>query len=512
MNDRKINFIFYGIAFLFALILIKGAILSTNRLLFSQVKKQAQKINTILAQQGKIFDTRGELLLEAQSFYQIGIYKREIKSYEEIILALSKIKSLKASDKKKVDDFIQDDNRNWLEIPTLILQEESSLLNNLRGVSLVPKYMKKYLFNWKILKNIEQFNSQDLSSSQGYLWTNQDANGNTLYRPDDFYLPHSNGKNINTSLDKSIQTLLTHELESAIATYKSDAASGVIINPNTGEILAADYINYLQTGNRIPFSQDVFEPGSIFKPITLAIALETKSISKDHTCSICTKPVKIGKYTIANYDGQVYPNSSLVDIIKNSDNIALSEIGLKIGAQNFKKYFVKLNLTKQLDISLPSNAYPLFKENPGKIDLATNSFGQGIALSQLHILAAFSTLANGGFFVVPHIEKDSNYNHQQIFSLETTTTLKNILKTSTSLGKASRFNTKSLDVCGKSGTAQVASLGKYQDGITNASYIGFWPCSQPRYAMIITIARPRSSPWGATTAAPVSYKIAGDIM
>lgn len=512
MKNPKFKIIFSGIILLFIMVLIKGIILCSNRLLFSQVKKQTQKINTILAQQGKIYDRKGTLLFQTQSLYQIGIYKKEVRKNDEIYLALKNTKSLKGNDLKKLDDFFNDTSRNWLEIATPVPQEEAYLLKDVRGLSLIPKYEKKYEYDWKILKNLDQYYDQELSSSQGYLWTNQDANGNTLYRPDDFYLPHTNGKNLTTSLDTTIQTLLSSELASAIAKYNSDGASGVIMDPNTGEIIAADYIDYLQTGNRIPFSQDLFETGSIFKPITLAIALETHSITKDHTCAICTKPVSIGKYTISNYDGQVYPNSSLIESIKNSDNIALSEIGLKIGASNFKNFFSMLNLTKTLNTDLPANAHPLYNENPGKIDLATNSFGQGIAISQLHILAAFSTLANGGQFFTPHLGLTANNDSHQVFSADTTTTIKYILKTSTQLGKASRFNTKSLDVCGKSGTAQIAVSGKYQDGITNASYIGFWPCASPKYAMIITIAKPRSSPWGATTAAPVWYKIAGDIM
>jgi cell division protein FtsI/penicillin-binding protein 2 len=194
----------------------------------------------------------------------------------------------------------------------------------------------------------------------------------------------------------------------------------------------------------------------------------------------------------------------------------------QLGFDNFLKYYQKLGLNQKTGIDLQGESRPILKKSWPEIDLATASFGQGIVVTQINMLRAFNTIANDGLMVNPSIvDFYTDYLNQkhlvkkitsnQIFSKQAISKTKEILKYAVENGVVNQFRPKDLEVCAKSGTAQIAIKGAYIDSSTIASYIGFTPCNNPKFTMIITINNPRSSPWGSSTAAPIWYELASKI-
>lgn len=252
------------------------------------------------------------------------------------------------------------------------------------------------------------------------------------------------------------------------------------------------------------------------------MALDQKSINTDYICDDCSHPRTIGEYTISNWDNSTHPNSTLKDIILNSDNIGMSYIISHLGLNNFLSYYQKLGLNKKTGIDLQGESKPTVKTSWPEIDLATASFGQGIVVTQINMLQAFNVIANNGYLIKPKVAKYFSDNFNQIyypkkqpsipvFSIESVSQMKNILKYAVENGVVNQFRPKNLEVCAKSGTAQVAVKGSYTDSSTIASYIGFSPCNNPKFTMIVTINNPKSSPWGSSTAAPIWFELASKI-
>ena len=189
--------------------------------------------------------------------------------------------------------------------------------------------------------------------------------------------------------------------------------------------------------------------------------------------------------------------------------------------QIFLHYFNALSLDRKTNIDLQGEAKPLPKTVWPDIDFATASFGQGFAITQIQMLQAFNTIADDGLMPKSHLVEYFDDNNQiirnnlspaiRIFTPDTIKKVKTILKYAVENGVVARFKPDNLEVCAKSGTAQVAVKGGYSESATNASYVGFSPCDNPKFTMIVTINNPKSSPWGSSTAAPIWFELASKI-
>ena len=512
MHKNRLRITYFILVSFFLICIIKTFLLTLDRQSYKgSIKRQSQKIETILNSASPIISSDNKLVSNTVKTYSLALYKPELKMLPVEVDKLLQQDFIYQSDSEKIVKFWENPKQNWLELKSNLDSRIIAKYQNISGFNITQNIQRKFYFDQPIYKNIYQYYQRQIGDTPNYSWYSQDANGNTLYRPNNFSTQESTPETLKISIDTKIQEELTQSLNNGVNKFQASSAMGIILETKTGAILAADYINYLSHDNRISFAQDVFEPGSIFKPITVAIALETGAITKNHICSICNHPLKISGATISNWDNELYPNSNLSDILKNSDNIALSEIGQRIGPEKFKKYRELLNLSEKLQTDLPALSRPLLKEKLSRLDLATNSFGQGIAMSQLQVLAGINAIANNGLWVEPHVNLKIPVRKVQVFSPTTVQNIREVLRYATDNGKANQFKQDYMDICGKSGTAQIAVSGTYENSKTNASYVGYFPCNDPKYTMIITITEPRSSPWGATTAAPVWYEIAKKI-
>ena len=505
-----------------------------------KAKSQTYKLEKISPERGQIYSSDNFPLVLNQISYQISIYKPNLK--DDLNNVIDQINTVYSdfiiTNQKNIDNFKNNSSQKWITFPTLFTSQQKDQLK-IAGLEF-QKIDKRFYPEGDMAKELtgivaknsqgtiigygglEAYYQKQLTGKTGFIWAPQDATGKTILTKKSWSSDAINGRNIYTSINRSAQFYVEKLLQEGIDKYNADSGSITIIEPKTGAILAMSNITASSSASvsaiKNPAISDLFEPGSIFKPIIVSIGLDKKSIDTDFICTRCNQPHQIGQYAITNWNDELHPDSSLQDIIKNSDNIGMSFVIERIGLNNFLEYYKKLGLNQKTGIDLQGEAKATMKENWPEIDLATASFGQGIQVTQISMLQAFNTIANDGVLVKPRVANYFTQNNQtinnkkpesyRVFSTDTTDKVKTILKYSVENGVVAPMKDKSIEVCAKSGTAQIAVKGGYTDSATIASYIGFSPCYNPKFTMIVTINNPKSSPWGSSTAAPIWYELA----
>jgi len=504
-----------------------------------KILSQTYKLEKIIPTRGKIYSSDSQILATNQTYYQLSLYKPNFQQdFNEIISQIDKHKTdFSENNTLALTKFQLNSNQKWITLPTPFLPNEIENIN-IAGVSFSSyniRYQPDFNYTQDIVgqvsrkgeyfsgySGLESYYDQQLQGKTGFLRTPKDALNQAILTKKFWQKEAIDGRNLHTYLNRQIQYLVYQTLQEGIKNYSADSGSIIVIDPQTAGIIAMS--SQVATGSATPSAfknpaiADTFEPGSIFKPLVIAIGLDSKKISPKYTCTKCNQPLTIGQYTISNWDDTVYPDSNLYEIIKNSDNIAMSHIIRQIGTDTFLKYYSLLNLDRKTGIDLQGEGRSPVKKYWPEIDFATASFGQGIALTQIQMISAFNSLANNGNYtppkVVDYIDDNgkiiSNRHHKLIpvFKKETTDEIKKILQYGVENGVVSQFKPNNLIVCAKSGTAQVAVKGEYTDSATIASYIGFAPCQNPKFTMIVTINNPKTSPWGSSTAAPIWFELA----
>ena len=508
-----------------------------------KAQSQAYKLEKINPERGKIYSSDNFPLVLNETIYQLSIYKPNLK--DELDIVLNKIDQVlpdfKLNNNILIEKFKNNPNQKWLTFNSYFSQTQQEQLNlpgiefqkiekrfypeNLMAKDILGIISKNYQGSPIGYGGLEAFYQKQLRGKTGFIYAPQDATGKTILNKKTWSSESVNGRNIFTSINRSAQFYVEKLLQEGIDKFSADSGSITIMEPETGAIIAMASLSSTNSASissiRNPAISDLFEPGSIFKPIIVSMALDSKAIDTDYVCTECNRPNVIGKYNISNWNNEFHANSSLQDIIKNSDNIGMSHIIKELGLKDFLKYYQKLGLNQKTGIDLQGEAKPSLKTEWPEIDLATASFGQGIVVTQINMLQAFNVIANDGLLVKPKvlnyfteddkIIKNKNQTETQIFSDQTIKDVKSILKYSVENGVVNQFRPKNLEVCAKSGTAQIAIGGSYTDSSTIASYIGFSPCDQPKFTMIVTINNPKTSPWGSSTAAPIWYELASKL-
>lgn len=509
-----------------------------------KAKNQTYKLATIHPERGKIYSSDKFPLVLNQTVYQLSLYKPNFKEdLDQIINQIEQVyPDFKTKNNETIIKFKNNSNQKWITFNPEFSEEQKNLLN-ISGIEF-KKIEKRFYPENSLASDIlgiigkdssgskigygglEAFYQKQLQGKTGFVWGPQDATGKTILNKKSWSSNAVNGRNIFTNINRSAQFYVEKLLREGIDKYTADSGSITIIESKTGAILAMSTLTATSSatasGIRNPAISDLFEPGSIFKPLIVSMALDTNSIDTDYVCTKCNQARVIGKYNISNWNNEFHANSTLQDIIKNSDNVGMSYIIAQLGKDNFLDYYQKLGLTQKTGIDLQGEAKPTIKNQWPEIDLATASFGQGIVVTQIGMLQAFNVIANDGvlvrskvvdyFIEEDKIIKNKNNKETQVFSLDTIKKIKSILKYSVESGVVSRLKPNNLEVCAKSGTAQVAIQGSYKNNSsTIASYIGFSPCDNPKFTMIVTINNPRTSPWGSSTAAPIWYELASKL-
>jgi len=478
---------------------------------------QIYKLEKILPQQGHILSSDSYPLSLDYSYYNLALYKPNFKKeLSEIIGEINTIKPSFASDNAKALEKFNNPSQKWMEFITQFNRDETLKLSKLAGADFTYKQKRYYPENnlgFNIISNLERYYHRQIFGQIGFTRTIVDGTGGNLLTRKNWQKNEIDGQDIHTSLNRQVQFLSENTLKAGVEKYQADAASLIIIKPQSGEIIAMASFEASPSAQstKIPNIGNLFEPGSIFKPLIMSSALDSKSINQDFICQKCDRPRTIGQYTINNWNNEFHANSTLKDIIKNSDNIGMSYIIEQMGLNKFLDYFHRLKLDQKTGVELSGESISPLKNSWPEIDLATASFGQGIAVNQLQMIQAFNTIANDGQLVKVHLNQQSQIEKTQVFNPETMALMREILSYAVDNSPVSSLKPKDMEVCAKSGTAQVAIKGEYTNSDTIGSYIGFYPCLNPKFTMIVTVNNPKLSQWGSSTAAPIWFELAQNL-
>lgn len=342
------------------------------------------------------------------------------------------------------------------------------------------------------------------------------------------------GRTLVLHIDRVIQFLVERKLKDGIEKYGADSGTVAVMDPKTGAILAMssfpnfdprDYTKFDLSDYKNPFITDTYEPGSTFKPLIMSAALDAQLVKPDSTCPVCSGPVQVADYEIHTWNDQYFPNISMMDIIRHSDNTGMVYVSQVLGRDRMLSYLEKFGIGSGTGIDLQGETVPFFPEKSSwsTIDLATASFGQGISVTPIQLLDGFSAIANEGKRMEPHVVKNILTSDGQTIAIapkvlsqpispEIAKVMTEILVYTVNKGEAQWARLPGYRIAGKTGTASIPVAGHYDPTQTIASFIGFAPADDPKFSMLVILNKPKSSIYGAETAAPVFFDIAKDIL
>ena len=379
---------------------------------------------------------------------------------------------------------------------------------------------------------LEGYYDLPLSGKPGFVGGQKDALGSPILIGGTTEVAAIPGVDLNTNIDKRIQTLVESHLVDGIQKYGAGGGSVTVMDPTNGKILAMaslpsfdpeKYSQYNDTLFKNPVISDSFEPGSILKVVVMAAGLDAGVVSPDTTCDICSGPLKVDKYLIKTWNDVYHPNISMTDVIVDSDNVGMSFVGQKLGADNLYNYLYKFGIGVKTGIDLQGESAPKLRDKGtwNVVDLATASFGQGVAVTGIEMVRAVAAIANGGYLVTPKVvdstqgdgwqQKAASGPPVRIISQQAAQETTQMMLEAANRGEAKWTRIPGYNVAGKTGTAQIPVAGHYDATNTNHSFIGFAPATNPKFVMLVTLNSPKSSPWAAETAAPLWYSIAKDL-
>lgn len=374
---------------------------------------------------------------------------------------------------------------------------------------------------------LEGFYNDQLRGTPGRLIQELDASGNPILTIDEDGFFPKDGFDIVTTIDRNVQFIVEEEIKKSVKRFGAKAGSAIVLNPKTGEILAlvnypsftpSSWQSYEEENFRNSAISEVYEPGSTFKLVTIASALDSGIIKADTICP-CKGPIRVAEYEIQTWNNKYNPNSTIAQVLQNSDNVGASFVSLKLGTDKLLSYIKDFGFGSTLGIDLQGEEFGIIKErkNWSEVDLVTAAFGQGLSVTALQMVSSLGVIANDGVLMKPHVVKKiirkdreieiNNEEIRQVLKPQTAKLMKELLLSAVEQGEAKNIIPKGYRIAGKTGTAQVAISGYYDPSKAVASFVGFGPVEDPKFVAIVKFVDPTPI-YGAETAEPTFFEIA----
>jgi stage V sporulation protein D (sporulation-specific penicillin-binding protein) len=499
----------------------------------------------IQPRRGVIYDRNGHELafsIDVESVYAIPA---QVKDQGATARKLSDILSLKYEDvlnrltrqssfewiKRKIPDDIARKIREQ-KLPGIGFTQESmrvwpkgSLLSQVLGIVGVDN---------DGLEGLEYEYDRVLRGVPGRFTIEVDAVGEALPQSQRGYVPAVQGKSLVLTIDEVVQFIAERELDAAVSRSQALGGFAIAMDPRNGEMLALamrptydpnQYDLYPPANRRITAITDSFPPGSTFKPVTAAAALETGAVTVDDRF-FCGGNTKVGPDTLNCWLTEGHGSQTFNEVIQNSCNIGFIQIGLRTGVDGFYKYLELLGATNTTGIDLPGEVPGIVvpKSEAKPIDLAVMSFGQTLQLTPVQLVSAISAIANGGYTVVPHlvkevtgwsgevIESKASGKVHQVISDKTSKELRYALEQVVAKGTGRQAYVPGYRLAGKTGTSNKVVDGKIAEGKYLAWFIGFAPANEPRLALLVMVDEPKGAYFGGQIAAPIFSGVMRDVL
>ncbi|MEO5809487.1 MAG: penicillin-binding protein 2 [Sphingomicrobium sp.] len=349
-------------------------------------------------------------------------------------------------------------------------------------------------------------------------WTDVDGHGSAgVERAFDERLssPATRGEPLTLSISGKVQQALEHELSTAMQKFSAIGAAGVVMDIHTGEVIAMTSLpsfNPNVAGSSTPdqlfnrITNGVYELGSTFKPFTVAMAMDSgvvKSVGQIYNC-----PNELHVYGQTVHDTHPFGRAcSVAEIMMESSNIGMAQIADQLGRDRQKAFLKKMGFLDKVAIELKERGRTLTPGSRwGPFETMTVGFGQGIAVTPLHLATGYATLFNGGIYRPATILKvDANHKvapGRRVFTEETSYKMRSLLRLVVTKGTGRKADAPGYRIGGKTGTAQKIIGGRYSNSVNITSFAGVFPMDEPRYAMVMMLDAPRatSETFGFTTA------------
>lgn len=517
---------------------------------YIDLAKGQQVIKKVIApKRGKIYAREGAELYPLATnltFYSISVIPKQVTDKKEAAKKMAKVLNL---DEQDIFNQINNDKPYLPPIVRKIDENKAQEIKDLKldGVYLEEEDTRLYPegeITAHILGfvngdgdgqyGIEGFYNGELKGEKGVVSGEKDLKGRVIYFNDK--TDSSNGADLVLTIDRTIQFEAFKKLKEAVEKFNAPSGSILIMDPRTGAILAM--VNYPSFNpnkyNEVkdynlfqnPIVAKTWEPGSIFKILTMAIGIDTNKITKDTTETFGAS-VRVGGYEIWTSDKKAHGKETMTQVLETSDNVGSVYVSQKVGKELFYKYVNDFGLGSKLGVDLDKEMTKSLKDLKSfkDVELATMSFGQGIAVTPLQFVSAASAIANGGKLVWPHIVDEIIYPDgkktkiqpkeiKQIVSPATAETVTQMMVSVVENGHGKKARVQGFKVAGKTGTAQIPKQDQkgYEEGKNIGSFISFAPAENPRFIMLVKIDEPHNVEWAESSAAPVSGEMAAFLL
>ena len=541
-NKRiKIIMLIFFIIFLFVLI----------KIFYIQVIEY-KKINTLAndlwsrnlpvgADRGRILDRNGKVIVDNKTVASLVVVPSQIKDKKDASKKISEILNVsydeiyKHLSKKTSIERVHPEGRN---LDSDIADKINSL--NIDGVYLLKESKRNYIYK-DLLSHVIGYTGIDnqglsglelkydtiLTGVNGSIKYYSDGKGNRLSLSEKYDTP-INGQDIKLTIDLDIELALENELNLAMTKYNAEGAIGIVMDPNNGEILAmsskpsfdpANYKNYTEEViNRNLAIWANFEPGSTFKIVTLAAAINENKVNLFEEHFYDTGGIKVENATLHCWKRKGHGDETFLEVVENSCNPGFVVLGQRLGKETLFKYITALGFGKKTGIDLNGEATGILfnLDKVGPVELATTSFGQGVSVTALQQVASVSAIINGGTYYKPYIvkkvgdkENKETIKNENIVTKETTNLVRYALESVVANGSGRNAYIEGYRVGGKTGTAQkVGTNGAYMDGNYILSFMGFMPANDPKYGTYIALDHPQGvTQYGGVVAAPIAKNV-----
>lgn len=329
--------------------------------------------------------------------------------------------------------------------------------------------------------------------------------------------PPVSGRDIVLTIDREVQVRAEDILERLVVDYRARSGSIVVQNPKTGELIALanyptfnpnEYADASLSSFTNPVVEGLYEPGSVFKLITMAAGLDSGAVTPQ-TTYFDTGSITLNGMTVRNWDLKSHGTLTMTEVIEGSINTGTIFAQRKMGQRTFYDYLLRFGFKLPTNIALPGEVVgrltPLEVE-PQEINFATASYGQGISTTPIRLLAAVSALANGGVMKRPCLMKEECTSEEwDVVSKKTARQVTEMMVST--VKKAKVADIPRYEVAGKTGTAFIPENGKYSDDVIN-TYAGFAPAYNPRFSILIKLERPEGAPLAGQTVVPAFRELA----
>lgn len=559
-NRKKVMIVFVAVFFIMMFLIgrLVYLMIFCSEYYGNKAENLHERERDIKAARGKLLDANGTVLATNKSVCTISVIHNQIEEPGKVIEMLVRELGIPEETARKRVEKVSSIER----VKTNVAKETGDAVRayGLSGVKVDEDYKRYYPYGTLASKvlgftgadnqgilGLEVKYDEYLQGTNGKILTLTDARGIEIENAGESRLEPVNGYDLCLSLDRNIQMYCEQAAKKVCTKKSADSVSVIVMNPQNGELMAM--VNYPEFDLNDPFTlagdtgesvsaeekqnllnkmwrnqciSDTYEPGSTFKIITAAAALEEGVVKLDDTF-YCPgyKIVEDRRIRCARTTG--HGAETFETGIMNSCNPVFMELGERLGAENFAGYFKQFGLLSKTNIDLPGEAGTIMHktENIGPVELATISFGQSFQITPIQLVTTVSSIINGGTRVTPHFgvsvqDADGNTvktfsyeTHENICTAETSETMRCLLEKVVSEGTGKNAKIEGFSIGGKTATSQTLPRSDHK---YISSFLGFAPADDPQVLVLVVINDPQGIYYGGTIAAPVAKEIFENIL